>query len=372
MEEQGAAGGGIGSPEGEGAESTLQMAVTVFRKLKDLDCPFLNGLYVSELSTIQELLCSPSKYRLEILEWMCVRICPSLQDKFSVLKGTQAEGKIQEMVKLGHELMLCGPDEQDLVKGFACAQRQLHFMDQMLDVIQNLCTSYPTCSSVEQHFGDTKEKNESLLGDLLSDPHLQSLLSPESDLLPVDIEHILDQKLTTTFSHRPGVTLEAEEEKQVAELARQLQESASKLLELQAECFPQHKEGAAVVAGDLNTLEQRLRLVVSDFHQLILAFLQVYDDELGECCQRPGLQLHPCGPIIQAVYHTLTSCSQLLKAVMDVTDNSMRTENMAARQHNESICWGSNSSSVMSLATKMQELSQQYKLFSENLKKGPA
>uniref|UniRef100_A0A8C5Z4T2 HAUS augmin like complex subunit 7 n=1 Tax=Marmota marmota marmota TaxID=9994 RepID=A0A8C5Z4T2_MARMA len=224
-------GGGSGDEyyEDKGEDSVSKEAMEVFRKLKDLNCPFLEGLYITEPKTIQELLCRPSKYRLEILEWLCIRICPSLQDKFSSLKGAPVEVKIQEMVKLAHELMLCAPDDQELVK-----------------------------------------------------------------------------------------------------------------------CFAQHKPGAAAGGTDASTLDQKLRLVVSDFHQLILAFLQVYDDELGECCQRPRPHLHPSGPIVQAVYQTLTSCSQLLKAVVEVTNTSAKAVEMVKKQQDEQISWGS-SSSVMSL-----------------------
>nr|XP_035949635.1 HAUS augmin-like complex subunit 7 isoform X4 [Halichoerus grypus] len=303
----GVGGGGYKNEGDEGDEGVLQAAVEVFAKLKALNCPVIEGLYITEPKTIQELLCTPSKYRLEILEWMCVRVCPSWQDKFSSLKGAPVEVKIQEMVKLGHELMLCGLDDQELLKGQACARKQLHLMDQLLDAVRTLTIG---CCS------------------------------------------------------RASPSVELEEEK-VMELARKLQESTAKLQMLRVE----HKQGVSVSGADTSTLDQKLRLVISDFHQLVLAFLQVYDDELGECCKRPGPYLHPSGPIIQAVYQTLTSCSQLLKAVMEVTDTSAQAVEMAKQQQGEQICWGS-SNSIMSVATKVEELAQKYKIFSDSLQKG--
>lgn len=115
---------------------------------------------------------------------------------------------------------------------------------------------------------DIREKNEALLGELFLSPHLQTLLSPDCDPGPLDVQPLLDkprgdrrrcvpcstsylgQSLPCGFypSGRHGTehkcppfspcstspSVELEEEK-VAELARQLQESTSKLQALRTE-----------------------------------------------------------------------------------------------------------------------------------------
>ncbi|KAJ1058208.1 hypothetical protein K5549_019774, partial [Capra hircus] len=335
----------------------------------DLNCPFLDGLYITEPKTIQELLCSPSKYRLEILEWMCTRVCPSWLDRFSSLKGVSAEVKIQaEMVKLGHELMLCGLDDQELLKELSCKQEEppmLHPRGMQAHPTEDGYLGCP-CSA-EERFEDTREKTEGLLGELFSSSCLQMLLRPKCEPWPVDVQPLLDKQSDDRQGLGRSLLCMVHRCPDAHDGTRQKWQ-AGQPPPLTLQCFAQ--QGAALGSARASTLDQKLRLVISDFHQLVIAFLQVYDGELGEYCQRPGPYLHPCGPIVQAVYQTLTSCSQLLKAAVEVTSTSVKAMQMANQQHDEQICWGNNSS-VMSLATKMEELTQQYKTFSNCLHKGP-
>lgn len=75
--------------------------------------------------------------------------------------------------------------------------------------------------------------------------------------------------------------------------------------------FVQHKKAVGVGSAEAGILEQKLRLVISDFHQLVLAFLQVYDKELSECCNLDCPFIHPLGPIVETVCRTLISCRKV-------------------------------------------------------------
>lgn len=108
---------------------------------------------------------------------------------------------------------------------------------------------------------DTRKKNEVLLGTVFS-PHPQTLLTPECDSWPLDVQPILNKQSDDWQRYVPylvrcdrpfcvahsGMELEASpfspcraspsvgsEEVKVAELARHLQESAAKLQVLRVE-----------------------------------------------------------------------------------------------------------------------------------------
>ncbi|XP_004606664.2 HAUS augmin-like complex subunit 7 isoform X1 [Sorex araneus] len=362
-------GTGGGSGGGDKNESSIfDAAVEVYGKLKDLKCPFLQGLYITEPATIQELLCTPSKYRLEILEWMYIRVYPFWKDKLTVLKGVPVEVKIQEMVKLGSDLLLCGPRDDELLQGRDCAQKQLHFMDQLLTVGQSLASTGASCPSAEEHLEDISEKNEVLLGSVLSPSYLPWLLSPSCDPWPLDVQPLLcglydsGQELPQLHSPPlpgPGADVSVQlEQDEVEKLATQLHGRVLMLEVLRTQCLEQHQLDECVTWTNANTLDQTLHLVTSDFYQLVLAFLQVCEHELAECSQRPRPLLHPCGPIIQAVDQVLTLYGQLLKVVVEVTSTSGQTT--------EPLCQASNSP-VVSLASKMEEFLEKCKVFGDTL-----
>lgn len=321
----------------------------VFEKLKDLQCPFLKGLHIKQPETVKQLLCTPSKYRMDILQWMYTRACPSSAPVLNPTSRTPEEAKIQVMLSVSRELMLTGPVTGDILMGRGGTLEQLRLIEELLDAVRSMATGCLIMSSVERQFKKTREENEKILGSLFSSPHLRSLLRP--DCKARVNTHVYDSKRKVN------------DDKTVLVMVKQLQESVDKLEVLRAE----HKKAVGVGSAEAGILEQKLRLVISDFHQLVLAFLQVYDKELSECCNLDCPFIHPLGPIVETVCRTLISCRKLLKAVLDVTETSANAVETAEKQQEGGQSYGA--SVAMSLATKMEELIQKYKLFSVSLKK---
>nr|XP_020831012.1 HAUS augmin-like complex subunit 7 [Phascolarctos cinereus] len=318
----------------------------------DIKCPFLEGLHITELKTIKQLLCSPSIYRLTILEWLFGRLDPPFEELFATFQDPQAEEKILELVRIGHELMLCGPNDQNLIKGYGNVKKQLFFFKQLLDLVRSLGPGCANFSGVE-NFNNLMKKNEKLLQKLFSS-HLQEILDPKLSPLPLDIECHLKTK----------ENLKSRESK-VKELSKKLNELTEMLEELRE--FPALQGKMPSKGSSKMGQAFRLTLILSDFHQLITAFIHVYETEWRKPSKSLAPNINQCGLLFQYMCETLTLYSQELKAVREVIDTSKMVEEIVGQQL-EKVYLGRDHY-MMILASKMEELRQKHKLFKKPLQK---
>ncbi|XP_043828192.1 HAUS augmin-like complex subunit 7, partial [Dromiciops gliroides] len=321
----------------------------VFERLMDIKCPFLEGLYITELKTIKQLLCSPSIYRLTILEWLFARLYPPFEELIATFQDSQAEEKILELVRLGHELMLCGPDDQNLIKGYGNVKRQLCFFKQLLDLVRSLGPGYANFSSVE-NFNSLVKENEKLLQKLFSS-HLQEILDPKLSPLLLDIECQTKENLKSR-------------DRKVKELSKKLNEFTEMLEELKEFPFLQRK----MTSKGSSNICQTFRLTLSDFHQLITAFIHVYETEWRKHSKSSVPNVNQCGLLFQSVCETLILYSQELKAVREVINTSKKVEEIVEGQQLEKVYLGRDNY-MTTLASKMEELRQKHKLFNNPLQK---
>ncbi|XP_027691573.1 HAUS augmin-like complex subunit 7 isoform X1 [Vombatus ursinus] len=358
----------------EDAQLSLE-ALRVLERLKDIDCPFLDGLYITGLRTIKQFLCTPSIYRLLILEWLFARLYPSFGDSFETVPDFGAKEKITELTRLGHELMLCGPDDQDLIKGSTGVKEQLYFFNQLLDLVTSLGPEYATSFfSVEENFSKLVKDNEMLLKKVFTSHVHMEILDPKFSPLPLDMESSCGIKENLHI-----MPLEAKKTK-----VEELSEKLTKLTEM----LPAHKEEAVGHQGSINglylpNLARRpvqcsphcakisshgcgtLGLTLSDFHQLVIAFIHVFEDELHEHCNCPAPYINPCGPFFQSVHDSLTLCNQGLKAITEVMDTSVKVEDIAELPQWEKAYLGEGNYMV-TLVEKLKELKRKYELFQDS------
>ncbi|XP_073456249.1 HAUS augmin-like complex subunit 7 isoform X1 [Aquarana catesbeiana] len=334
----------------------LRKAGEVFERLQKLSCLPLKGVYVSGPQNIHELLCTPSVIRLGVLEWLCTRVYPPLQEQFSSLKESEGEMKIKEMAKLGFELMLCHEGDIDLIKGLVPSSRQLLLIESLLDIIQmppNIFrVSGLECSSqcVDEAFVNCAYENEKLLHEIFSSPHFQATLTPECNPWPADLQPLLLKEELPESAHQ------SDQHTRISQHLEELQKISTALHDLKEECTFL----CSPVPGS-ETIIQTLKLAMTDFHQLIAAFTQVYENEFQEHCNHPAPRLSPCGPLFQSVHCLLESCSKELEAVAQFTATSNTITEVVRKRQQTKESWGGGS--ITTLHEKIKELKHNYELF---------
>uniref|UniRef100_A0A8C7KMB9 HAUS augmin-like complex subunit 7 n=1 Tax=Oncorhynchus kisutch TaxID=8019 RepID=A0A8C7KMB9_ONCKI len=156
----------------------------VYATLQTLSCSLVEGLYLREADSMQELLCTPSQHRTDILAWICSSICPSLGKKLPSLRSKDPISLSQELAVFGQEMMLCRTDDLDLITGRACPLRQLWFLEQLLTLVPDSVDSSE----------DSRAGGEGLLKELFCPealPHLTHALTPTLNPWPSDIRYTL-------------------------------------------------------------------------------------------------------------------------------------------------------------------------------------
>uniref|UniRef100_H3AZ05 HAUS augmin like complex subunit 7 n=1 Tax=Latimeria chalumnae TaxID=7897 RepID=H3AZ05_LATCH len=341
------------------------LAAVVYYKLKELGCPAVEGLYLREPDTMRELLCTPSVHRLDILEWILTRVYPPLKKQFCSLKESQIDVRIKEMAKLAHELMLCPPNDLDLLNGLASSQRQLSFLDQLLDIIKSM-NSLKSSDSGDS--ATSSRKNEELLREIFGSPHLQSMLNPECKPWPSDMKLLLAEEYKSILIVNGNVAkisknsqskriLFKPKEDILKEVSKKLKETNSVLEQLK---------------GEVRIKRFRLSVsLLSTYHEK--KYLNFYDRIIQYTALIHHLKLEPVinpsphvrtGPINTkslSIYRYSHSPSSELQTLAQVTETSAKIVETAEQQQQDQISWGSGRATTLPL--KVEELKRRYEEF---------
>ncbi|KAL4622620.1 HAUS augmin-like complex subunit 7 [Arapaima gigas] len=346
--------------------ATLKEAVLsqrIYSNLQNLGCPLLEGLYLQDDDSLRHLLCSPSLHRTDILKWICVSICPSLEKKFSPLKSTQVDDINQEILQLGHEMMLCKPGDLDLVKGLAPPLRQLLFLEQLLALMPGLPANRSAAESSSSRGEPSAAKqvaqNEEFLGEVFSTSHLKhlaQLLAPICTPCTDDLKELLhlDRAQGKAAHYQPLTGKHSEE--QLHEARALLHSTETLLEELRKEC-----DFLQVDASSAPLSPSALRVAVSDLSHLMSAFREVFSTQFRGYCNRKPPVFSPNTRSFQTVHLLLNTCNQELQAVQQLLDTSSAVTEMVKRMQTERRYWAHGHK--YTLPARMEELKKKYTEF---------
>ncbi|XP_051735741.1 HAUS augmin-like complex subunit 7 [Ctenopharyngodon idella] len=354
-----------------GNSKEQQLSLRVYNTLQSLGCPLVDGLYLREADSVQELLCSPSLHRTDILKWICASICPSLREKLSKIKAAQNEDLIQQLTRFGNEMMLCKANDQDLIKGLAPPLQQLVFLEQLLMVIQADSSIH---SRQKSSSGDDRVKNDDLLGELMFQDNLSDLdmlLNPTCNPWSA---HIREHLIRTQSAHnkmngnhsKPSDLINRSEhsrhgshgEESLSEAKALLQSTQSTLGELHKECefLQSDSSGSAAVLSPC-----MLKVAISDMSQLMTAFGHIYNTDFKGYCQRTPPPLSSGTSVFQSVHQLLQICNTELEALKQLSETSSSLTQTVQQLQTDRRYWSKGEKHT--LPKQLEELKNRYVAF---------
>ncbi|XP_041121058.1 HAUS augmin-like complex subunit 7 [Polyodon spathula] len=343
-----------------GSLKERELSVKIYKKLQALGCPSVEGLFLREADDMKELLCTPSIHRLDILQWICTSICPPMTKHFSGLKGPQPDTQIKELVQFCHEMLLCRQDDFDLIKGISSPQRQLALLEQLVDVIPR----------DEREAGEPLIeqvcRNEALLKELFSSPHLQTMLQPTCHPWPVEIRELLSRRGaaghgSNTASKKSRNLPSKQREDSLKEVTESLQKTNTALEEIHKECVFLHSDPQSSGSSSTPLSSPALRLAIVDLSQLMTAFSQLYDSDFREYCKRAAPQLNESAQAFSTAHSLLAACTKELQALNQLSLTSLALTSTVEGQQQCKQFWSRGH--MHSLPAKIDELKRRYKDF---------
>ncbi|KAJ8017345.1 hypothetical protein DPEC_G00016900 [Dallia pectoralis] len=321
----------------------LRLSLQVYSTLQTLSCPLIEGLYLRDAETMQDLLCTPSKHRTDILAWICTRICPSFSQKLASLRSKEPDALSQELALFGQEMLLFRTDDLDLIMARACPLRQLCFLEQLLTVVPD--TAGPV---------DSQSGGECLLKELFSPealPYLSHTLTPTLNPWPAHIR--VAQKGQRSLSSRPR-------DKEVADATALLEFTRNALEQLHNQCVFLHGEAAS--PGVFSTCAWRV--AVCDLSQMMGVFSRVFETDFRSYISRgpPSLQTHM--HTFKIVHTLLTACNMELEMLQQMVMTSVCLSDTMTNIHTHSRYWSHGNKQT--LPTKLEDLTRRYTEFLTN------
>ncbi|XP_033878619.3 HAUS augmin-like complex subunit 7 [Acipenser ruthenus] len=343
-----------------GSLKERELSVKIYKKLQALGCPSVEGLFLREAGGMKELLCTPSMHRLDILQWICTSICPPMKKHFSELKGPQPDSQIKELVQFCHEMLLCRQDDFDLIKGVSSPQRQLALLEQLVDVIPR------DESEAREPLGEQVCRNEALLKELFSSPHLQTMLHPTCNPWPVEIRELLSRReaagqSSNTAPKKSRNLPSKQREDSLKEVTESLQKTNTVLEEIHKECVFLHLDPQSSGSSSTHLSPPALRLAIVDLSQLMTAFSQLYDSDFREYCNRAAPQLRESAEAFITAHSLLAACTKELQALNQLSLTSLALTSTVEGQQQCRRFWSRGH--MQSLPAKIEELKRRYKDF---------
>ncbi|CAL1528859.1 unnamed protein product [Lymnaea stagnalis] len=316
-------------------------------RLVFLDCPYVEDM---DEATIIELLISPGEERFKILQWLFSRYDSKLAELLDPSQpsfGARTESRVQRLLTAAGAMCLCRHDDVDLIRGGGPVQKQLYFIDRLLDVA---CIRYK--SYIQENSSDSRSNPYMLhTNTLVNQDGFLSMLSTKEGFLPKDI--LADvEKMWSQESWEKGKPLPAPDSKDLSKLSKNLnevlQKQNSKLSSLQEQVSLQGEDKN----NDLKMKAHTLSTVLRELRQLAEGFTQCYESNFSPWCHKPPPEHSELGILLKRVHSYLQNMVQLLTDLNKIRHTQGKLIKLSKHQSDVPSHMSDNSSKEISVSFK--------------------